>query len=152
LAIPSAEPGAGPPFDTRGHAAMKGNNMRGNQRGMTLIGFIIGLMVACFFIYMGMTIGPAYNEFFGVKKAMNFVAANSDPNTTDMVGLQKMLDKQFNVGYVDNVTGSQVKLIREKGGNSIDMNYEVRKPFVYNIDFAIKFDYKVKLGNKSGGG
>jgi hypothetical protein len=56
---------------------MKGNNMRSKQRGMTLIGFAIGLIVFCFFAYMGMVIGPAYSEYFGVKKAMNFVAANT---------------------------------------------------------------------------
>ena len=119
---------------------MKGNNMRGNQRGMTLIGFVIGLIVFCFFAYMGMVIGPAYSEYFGVKKAMDFVAANTDAQSNDIVAIQKMLDKQFNVGYVD------------KAGNTIVMDYEVRKGFVYNIDFVIKFKYSAKLGNKSAGG
>jgi hypothetical protein len=126
--------------------------MRGNQRGMTLIGFVIGLIVFCFFAYMGMVIGPAYSEYFGVKKAMDFVAANTDAQSNDIVAIQKMLDKQFNVGYVDNVTGDKVQLIRDKAGNTIVMDYEVRKGFVYNIDFVIKFKYSAKLGNKSAGG
>ena len=131
---------------------MKGNNMRGNQRGMTLVGFVIGLIVFCFFAYMGMVLGPAYSEYFGVKKAMNFVAANTTKDTSDVGVISRMLDKQFNVGYVDNVTGKDVKLIRDKGGNQILMDYEVRKAFVYNIDFAVKFHYEVKLGDKSAGG
>ena len=126
---------------------MKGNNMRGNQRGMTLIGFCIGLIVACFFVYMAMVLGPAYTEYWGVQKAMNFVAANTAPQSTDMVTIGKMLDKQFNVGYVDNVSSSQAKLIRDRGGNVLSLDYEVRKAFVYNIDFAIKFKYDVKLGS-----
>jgi hypothetical protein len=130
---------------------MKGNNMRGKQRGMTLIGFVIGLIVFCFFAYMGMVLGPAYSEYFGVKKAMNFVSANTTKDTSDVGTISRMLDKQFNVGYVDNVTGKDVKLIRDKGGNSIVMEYEVRKGFVYNIDFMVKFKYQVALGNKDGG-
>ena len=130
---------------------MKGNNMRGQQRGMTLIGFIIGLMVFCVFAYMGMVLGPAYNEYFAVKKAMNFVAQNTQPTDQDMNAIGKMLDKQFNVGYVDNVSGKDVQLLREKGGNSIAMEYEVRKGFVYNIDFMVKFKYQVALGSKDGG-
>ena len=126
---------------------MKGNNMRGKQSGMTLVAFIIGLIVACFFAYMGMVIGPAYSEYFGVKKAMNFVANASDPNATDVPTIVKMLDKQFNVGYVDNVSSSQAKLVRNRGGNVLSLDYEVRKAFVYNIDFAIKFKYDVKLGS-----
>ena len=130
---------------------MKGNNMRGKQRGMTLIGFVIGLIVFCFFAYMGMVLGPAYSEYFGVKKAMNFVAANTTKDTSDVGVISRMLDKQFNVGYVDNVTGKDVKLIRDKGGNQILMDYEVRKAFVYNIDFMVKFKYQVALGSKDGG-
>ena len=129
---------------------MKGSNMRGKQRGMTLIGFVIGLVVVCFFAYMGMVLGPAYNEYFSVKKAMDFVAANTTPQTNDIVAIQKMLGKQFNVGYVDNVPAEQAKLVRDKSGNSLVMDYEVRKGFVYNIEFAVKFHYQVKLGDKSG--
>jgi hypothetical protein len=130
---------------------MKGNNMRGKQSGMTLVGFIIGLIVACFFAYMAMVLGPAYSEYFGVKKAMNFVANASDPNSTDQAAIVKMLEKQFNVGYVDNVPASQVKIIRKKGGNLLSMDYEVRKGFVYNIEFAVKFKYETPLGGKSSG-
>ena len=128
---------------------MKGNNMRGKQSGMSLVGFIVGLIVACFFAYMAMVLGPAYSESFGVKKAMDFVAKNTSPTFSDQDAIEKMLDKQFNVGYVENVTGKQVKLIRSKSGNKILMDYEVRKGFVYNIDFAVKFRHEVALG---GGG
>ena len=61
------------------------------------------------------------------------------------------MDKQFNVGYVDNVQAKEVKLIHARGGNQILMDYEVRKAFIYNIDFAIKFKYQVPLGGKSSG-
>jgi len=127
---------------------MKGNDMRGKQRGMTLIGFVIGLIVACFFAYMGMVLGPAYNEYFSVRKSMNFVAANNTPTTRDKNMIARLLNKQVNVGYVESVTGRDVQLIREKTGNVILMEYEVRKGFAYNIDFIIKFKYQVELGDK----
>lgn len=130
---------------------MKGEAMGRKQRGMTLIGFVIGLMIVCFFAYMGMVLGPAYNEFFGVKKAMNFVAAAQTPSSTDKLAIQRALDRQFNVGFVESVTGKQVQLIREKGGNLIKMDYEVRKAFVYNIDFMIKFSHTAPLGSKTAG-
>lgn len=131
---------------------MKGIGMRNNQRGMTLIGFIIGLVVACFFAYMGMIIFPAYSEFYGVKKAMNSVAAAASPSSVDERQLGKALDRQFTVGYVETVKGSDIKVVREKRGNLLVADYEVRKAFVYNIDFAIKFKYQVPLGGGKGVG
>ncbi len=130
---------------------MKGNDMRSKQRGMTLVGFVIGLIIFCFFAYMGMVLGPAYSEYYGVRKAMNSVAANFSPTSSDKMAIARMLDKQFNVGYVESISGKQVELVREKGGNLIAIEYEVRKAFVYNIDFICKFKYQVALGTKDTG-
>ena len=122
------------------------------QRGITLIGFIIVLVVAGFFAYMGMVLGPAYSEYSGVVKAMNTVAADATPSTTEMEPIRRALDRQFNVGYVDSVTGRDAKLIRDKTtGNMLSMVYEVRKPFIYNIDFVVKFAHTVPLGSKTAG-
>lgn len=130
---------------------MKGEAKGRKQRGITLIGFVIGLIVVCFFGYMGMVLGPAYTEYYGVRKAMNFVASSKTPNATDYDDMKRGLDRQFNVGYVESVSGKDAKLIREKTGNILSMEYEVRKAFVYNIDFMVKFKYAVPLGSKTAG-
>lgn len=122
------------------------------QRGITLIGFIIVLAVAGFFAYMGMILGPAYTEYYGVVKAMKFVAGEATPNSDNFETLRRGLDRQFNVGYVETVTGKDAKLIRDKAaGNTLSIEYEVRKPFIYNIDFVVKFSYAVPLGSKTAG-
>jgi hypothetical protein len=125
--------------------------MHTRQRGITLISFILVLVVIGFFGYMGMVLGPAYSEYYGVVKAMNYVAKSTEPNDADFGSMVKALDRQFNVGYVDSVEGKQAKLIRDKGGNLLSMDYEVRKPFLYNIDFVLKFAYSVPLGSKTAG-
>ncbi len=130
---------------------MKGVAMRGKQRGMTLVGFGLVLIVGCFFAYMAMVLGPAYSEYYGVVKAMKFVAAQAKPGDTDVEPLRRGLDREFNVGYVESVTGKDAKLIRDKSGNLLTMDYEVRKAFVYNIDFVLKFSYSTPLGSKTAG-
>jgi hypothetical protein len=121
------------------------------QSGITLIGFIIVMIVLGFFAYMGMVLGPAYSEYWGVVKAMNFVAKEATPNTSDFEELRKGLDRQFNVGYVNSISGKDAKLVRDKSGNLLTIDYEVRKPFVYNIDFVVKFAHSVPLGSKTAG-
>ena len=125
--------------------------MHGNQRGMTLMGFIIGLIVACFFVYMCMILVPAYTEFQGVKTALDSVARESNPNVADPTPIIKALDRQFTVGYVETIQGKDVKIIREKKGTLLSAEYEVRKAFIYNIDFAVKFKYQAPIGGKSAG-
>lgn len=130
---------------------MKGEAMKRKQGGMTLIGFVMVLMVVCFFGYMAMVLGPAYSEYWGVVKAMNFVAGENTSNATDLNSMTRSLGKQFNVGYVESIGGKDVKLVREKTGNSLVVDYEVRKGFVYNIDFVLKFHHSVPLGSKTAG-
>jgi Tfp pilus assembly protein PilE len=130
---------------------MKGDAMKRKQGGITLIGFVLVLMVVCFFGYMAMVLGPAYSEYYGVCKAMRFVAAAAKPNSTDFEELRRGLDRQFNVGYVESVTGKDAKLVRDKTGNTLSIDYEVRKGFVYNIDFVLKFKYAVPLGSATAG-
>ena len=127
------------------------SNRPARQRGITLISFVFVLIVIGFFGYMAMVLGPAYNEYYGVVKAMNSVAAENTPGSTDIDAMRKSLDRHFTVGYVESVDGTQMKLVRDKGGNLISMDYEVRKPFLYNVDFVLKFAHSVALGSKTAG-
>ena len=127
------------------------SNRPARQRGITLIGFIFVLIVVGFFGYMVMVLGPAYNEYYGVVKAMNSVAAENTPGSTDIDAMRKSIDRHFTVGYVESVDGTDLKLIRDKGGNTISMDYEVRKPFLSNIDFILKFAHSAPLGSKTAG-
>ena len=120
--------------------------MFARQRGITLVSFIIVMVVVGFFVYMGMVLGPSYSEYYGVVKSMKSLAGQAESDKMDLKRLQINLQKYFDVGYVDSVEGKDLKLIRNKSQNEIDMNYEVRKPFIYNIDFVIKFDYSLPLG------
>jgi Tfp pilus assembly protein PilE len=127
------------------------SNRPARQRGITLIGFIFVLIVVGFFGYMVMVLGPAYNEYYGVVKAMNTVAGSAQPNT-DFQTLRMAMDKQFNVGYVNSVDAKQAKIIRDKTrGNVLHLDYEVRKPFLYNVDFVVKFAHEVPVGSKTAG-
>ena len=135
---------------------MKGNVMKRvatkrKQGGITMIGFAITLIVLSFFAYMGMILGPIYSEYYSVVKAMKFVAGQASPTATDIDALRKGLDRQFNVGYVESVSGKDAKLVRDKGGNRLLMEYEARKSFVYNVYFVVKFSHSELLGSKSAG-
>lgn len=123
--------------------------MLAKQRGITLVSFVIVLVVIGFFVYMGMVLGPSYSEYYGVVKSMKSLAAQSNAENADLNRLQIDLQKYFDVGYVESVQGTDLKLIRNKDTNDIDLNYEVRKPFIYNIDFVIKFDFTTPLGTNS---
>jgi hypothetical protein len=119
--------------------------MGSKQRGITLMGFIMVLMVFAIFAVIAMNLFPVYREGFSVKNAMESVA--KQPNAADMsiTELQRSLQKHFDIDYVENVSAKEATLIRDEGAPKLGLTYEVRKHLVYNLDFVAMFDYEVDL-------
>ena len=123
--------------------------MVSKQRGLTFLGFLMVMVVVAGIAIIAMNLVPVYSESFSVKRAMEDLAAEPGVENKDLVQLQKMLQKRFDIDYVESVIAKEAKLVRDKGKNQLVLNYEVRKPLVYNLDFVAKFDNTVDLG---GGG
>ncbi|MGY0503745.1 DUF4845 domain-containing protein [Luteimonas sp. e5] len=111
--------------------------MNKTQQGISLTGFLTLLAVVGFALFIGMKLFPMYQEFWSVKKALKSVAAEASPN--DPVGIRHALERHFDVGYVDSVRPEHIKVERSPAGALINIEYEVRKPLVYNLDIVGKF-------------
>jgi Tfp pilus assembly major pilin PilA len=125
--------------------------MKSKQTGVTLIGFLILLMVAGFFAFMAMKLVPAYTEYMGVTKAMNQMASEGGGKSAAQVrtDLIKKLDFQY---VSDDTIGPQDITIKRSGNaTELDVSYDKRIPFLYNIDFLVHFEKSVALqGNVEG--
>lgn len=116
-----------------------------SQRGITLIGFLIVLALAGFFFLIGAKLFPMYTEYMAVKAAMVKVQNTPGSARLSPEHVWGILDKSFNVGYVDSVKRNHMQLVRQNG-YFLRIAYEVRKPLVYNLDVVAKFDHSVELG------
>jgi len=119
------------------------------QRGITLLGFILVATIAGMFALIGFKLFPAYSEYYGVMQGMKAVAAEPGANKMDITELQRALQKRFDVGYVDTVSGKNATIIHGPNGDQLNMNYEYRKPLIYNLDYVAKFDYTVNLNSQA---
>ena len=121
--------------------------MRSKQRGITLIGFILVMVIVAMFAVIAMNLVPVYQEAFAVKRAMTGLAETPGADKMEIVEAQKALQKRFDIDYVESVQAKEAKLERKDGGLQLVLNYEVRKPLVYNLDFVAKFDNQVTMGS-----
>ncbi|MDF3981479.1 DUF4845 domain-containing protein [Luteibacter sp. PPL201] len=121
--------------------------MKTRQSGVTLIGFLVMLLVLGFFAYMGMKLAPSYIEFFGVKKAMSQIASDGAP--ADLNQLRQNLLFKMNFQYVDDATikPKDITLDRSNNATMLEVSYDKRIHFLYNIDFLLHFENAVPLRN-----
>jgi hypothetical protein len=117
------------------------------QHGITLIGFAIVLVIVGFFVYAAMKLIPVYTEYFGVVKSMKSLQSEPGIESMGIEEIRRKLDLSFNVQYVDttDVPLQNVTLITSNGQRSLNVTYSVDKPFVYNIDLLVHFNYTLDL-------
>ena len=120
--------------------------------GITLIGFVMLLCVVGFFGYMAMRLMPMYIEYMGVIKAMEQVRA--EPNVANMSPEQvrQSLIRKFDTQYVDDaaIPPQAIRILRQNNASTLNITYERRVPFLYNLEFLGTFNKSVSLSTVNG--
>ncbi|MGJ4729368.1 DUF4845 domain-containing protein [Luteimonas sp. SDU101] len=119
--------------------------MRRKQGGITLLGFIIVAAVVGFFVYIGIRLFPMYSEYYSVKSALKGLASEPGVGSYEPARIQDLLFRRLFVSYTQNVKKEHVKIRRIDSGWQIDVQYEVRKPLVANLDVVGKFHASQQL-------
>lgn len=114
--------------------------MRNSQRGITLLGFIIVLAVVGLFAYVGMKLFPMYSEYYSVRSAMKGLASEPGIANTDPRKIQDLFFRRLYISYSENVKPEHVKIKRVGAGWQMDVQYEVRKELIGNLDVVGKFE------------
>ncbi len=113
--------------------------MKRMQSGMTLIAFVIVLAVVGLFAYVGMKLIPMYSEYYAVKQALSGLAAEPGIADRDPAKIQDLFFRRLYISYAEDVQPENVKIKRVDRGWQMDVNYEVRKPIIANLDVVGKF-------------
>jgi len=124
------------------------NSIAKRQRGITLIGFLIVLSVAGFFIYIGMKLLPVYSEYYSVVSAMKGVAEEPGIANRDPGAIRELFRRRFEIGYVESVRPENIRILRDGTGPRLEVVYEVRRPLMFNLDFVAKFEKTVDMGGR----
>ena len=115
--------------------------MKRNQKGITLLSFLFVLALAGFFGFLFMRLFPVYSEYFSAVNDIKAVTQAAGADKQALAQIKGSLYRRFQISYVDSVDlDKHIKLRTEKDGKVLDLNYEVRKPLMYNLDFVAKFE------------
>lgn len=118
--------------------------MRSRQQGITLIGFLVVLAVLGFFAFMAMRLFPVYSEWYSVVSAMKGLAKEPGISAMSPDQIRSRFDRRLYTSYVESVKPNNVR-ITTQNGPQIRVRYEVRRPFLGNLEFVATFDRTEKL-------
>src|SRR6185503_6180313 len=105
------------------------------QKGLTLIGFGIVLVVAGFFAYAAMKLIPVYTEYFGVVKSMKSLQTLPGIESMTIEDIRRKLNVNFDLQYVDDssIPEKNIQLVTKDGQHKLRIFYDKDLPFMYNV-------------------
>jgi Tfp pilus assembly major pilin PilA len=125
----------------------------GKQRGITLLGFIMVLAIAGIFAFVGFKLFPVYAEYYSAVTDLKSACKEPDAPNASLQEMRAKLDRRFNISYITSINiNKDVKLVRNGDVKALNINYEVRKPLIYNLDFVAKFDVTEPMTGGGKGG
>jgi hypothetical protein len=112
--------------------------MRNLQRGVSLMGLILGLFVVGVLGIFGLKLIPAYIEYGKAKAAIEAIAA--DKSKSGSVGeIRKAFDARANIDDITAVKPSDLEITKEGGDVVIGFSYRREIPLAGNVGLYIDF-------------
>ncbi len=110
--------------------------MRNSQRGLSLSGLLVWLILLIIVALGALKVGPAYLEFYAAKKAINEVAQTEQSGT--VADMRKAFDLKAAIDKMA-IAGSDLDIARQGGQTVISFAYRKDIPLVANIGLYINF-------------
>ena len=116
------------------------------DKGLTLIGFLIVLVVVLFFAYAGMRVVPMYLEYHALVNAMNKLQDDPMAKSMPPSRIKDSIQRSLWVSYAsNNIKKEHIRISKKNDGVNVRVAYEVREDFLGNIDLVASFDRTVVL-------
>ena len=118
---------------------MKRVTMINRQRGMTMLSWLIVLGVAIFFILIGIKMVPTYIENYSVKQVLANMENDRSVRKMSPQEMRKSFMKRLKINSVYEFDRDWMKITKQKNGNLITVDYEIRKPVAGNVAIVMTF-------------
>jgi hypothetical protein len=108
------------------------------QRGLSLLGLIIGGGVLVFVAIVGMKVTPAYIEYFTIQKHLRELARS--PDAASVKEIQNAFDKRADIDDITALKGSDLEITKNGNQVSISAYYEKKVPLFANVSALFEFE------------
>jgi hypothetical protein len=112
---------------------------------MTMVSWMLVIGIAVFFVVLGMRLIPTYIENYSVKQVLQAVKQDRQARDWSPGQIKDSIIKRLKINSVYDFDRKWITVKKDKGRVRIEVNYEVRKNMVGNIDAVMSFQEQVEL-------
>lgn len=115
------------------------------QRGMTVIGMLLLIIVIAFVALIAMKVVPMYIQYFSIKSTIESIRKEPQLAQMSAQDIQNAIQKRFDIGYVDNISARDLKIRNERNGRVIDLVYDDERDLFYGLYVLLKVNESIPL-------
>lgn len=113
--------------------------MLNNQRGASYIGILIAIIGFAFLAKIAIAVwGPYWDD--RVLDGQIEELLKSSPANVDPAKFSSQLSQRLEMNNVRELKVNEIVRLNNAEGLQVNKNYEIRKPFLLNIDLVLKFE------------
>ncbi|WP_326518970.1 DUF4845 domain-containing protein [Acinetobacter sp. CAAS 2-6] len=113
--------------------------MRKAQQGVSVIGVLLAVILFAIVAKAALAIWPTYWDDRVINKEIEDVLKNN-PITMKSFEFESKMDQQLSMNNIRDLKIKDITQVQNAGGLEVKKKYEVRKPFLLNIDLVLTFE------------
>jgi hypothetical protein len=111
------------------------------QRGVSLSGLLIGLVIVIAVALLGMKVAPSAIEYFKILKAVKAVAQDAATKSGSINDIRVAYTRHVQVGDMTKVAPTDLEITKDDAGQVvISFAYEDKIPLFANVSLAIDYE------------
>ena len=112
---------------------------------MTAIGWLLVILFVIMVAMVVMKLIPVYLEGFNVGSVISGLEGDPTLNGKTATEIRKVIMRRFDVNMITSVDSSDIYIARQGNQYVVEVEYEVRKNLVGNLDVVVSFSRKASL-------
>lgn len=113
--------------------------MRKNQQGVSYIAILFAIMGFAFMAKVAIAVWAPYFDDRMINSQIEEVFQSS-PKNIQPAEFEEQLSKRLEMNSIRDVKIKEIMQVTNTEGLQVKKEYEVRKPFLLNIDLVLKFE------------
>lgn len=113
--------------------------MRRAQQGTSYIAVLLVIIAFAFIVKVLVAVWSPYWDNHVINSQIEQVLATSNPRTSP-AQFKSQLEQRLDMNNVRDVQTDDILRVMNADGLKVKTNYEVRKPFLLNVDLVLKFE------------
>ena len=107
------------------------------QRGLSMVTFLVVAVVVVFGAIAFMKIGPAYQEYFSVKRAV--AATALDARSATVLEVRRGFERRAVIDNIDVIGSQDLEISKEGNDVVVSFSYTKKVPLFGNVSLLFEF-------------